>query len=150
MGFNQVYTNTFLRRLQQKTADKADQYRDLADLSAVLSARNLREFDHTFVAPVYGFRDADDYYTQSSSGQFLAGIRVPTLIIRSKDDPFFDSADIPYEVLNANPFLTPAITNHGGHVGFMEGWGRYYAEREAARFLVEKLNADSTDLTDFR
>ncbi|GAB4579713.1 MAG: hydrolase [Anaerolineales bacterium] len=138
-GFNNLYTQTFLRRLKRKTLAKAALYQGLLDIPTVLAARNLREFDDAFIAPVYGFRDADDYYTQSSSGPFLVGIRVPTLIIRSKDDPFFDPADIPYEVLNTNPFLTPAITEKGGHVGFMEGIGKFWAEREAARFLAEKM-----------
>ncbi|HLF88550.1 MAG TPA: hydrolase [Anaerolineales bacterium] len=144
-GFNQVYTQTFLRRLKRKTVAKAKQYRKLMDLPTVMAARTLREFDNAFVAPVYSFRDADDYYARSSSGQFLAGIRISTLIIRSKDDPFFDPSDIPYDVLHSNPCLTPAVTEKGGHVGFMEGFNRYWAEREAARFLVEKLNADSMD-----
>jgi predicted alpha/beta-fold hydrolase len=138
-GFNQVYTRTFLRRLKQKTVAKAALYEGILDVAKVLAARNLREFDGAFLAPVYGFRDADDYYARSSSGQFLAGVRVPTLVIRAKDDPFFDPADIPYEVLNANPFLIPAITEKGGHVGFMEGVGHYWAEREAARFLAGRL-----------
>jgi uncharacterized protein len=148
VGFNQVYTKIFLRRLKRKTGDKASQYGDLVDLPAVMAARNLREYDNAFVAPIFGFRDADDYYAQSSSGQFLAGIRIPTFIIRSKDDPFFDPTDIPYDMLNSNPCLTPVITEKGGHVGFMEGVGRYYAEREAARFLAENLNVDETDSTD--
>ena len=134
-GFNQVYTQTFLRRLKRKIVAKADEYRKLISLPTVMAARTLREFDHTFVAPIYNFRDADDYYARSSSGQFLAGIRVPTLIIRSKDDPFFDPNDIPHDVLKNNPFLTPAITEKGGHVGFMEGFSHYWAEREVARFL---------------
>lgn len=138
-GFNQVYTRTFLRRLKQKTVAKAALYEGILEVAKVLAARNLREFDDAFLAPVYGFRDADDYYARSSSGPFLAGVRVPTLVIRAKDDPFFDPADIPYDVLKANPFLTPAITEKGGHVGFMEGVGRYWAERVAAEFLAEKL-----------
>jgi len=139
IGFNQMYTRLFLRRLQGKVTDKASEYRRLIDLPTVMATRTLREYDNAFVAPIYGFRDADDYYAQSSSGQYLAGIRTPTLIIRSKDDPFFDPADIPYEVLNSNPCLTPAITEKGGHVGFMEGWGRFWAEREAARFLAGEM-----------
>ncbi len=134
-GFNNLYTQTFLQRLKRKTVAKAALYQGILDMPTVLAARTLREFDNAFLAPVYGFRDANDYYAQSSSGPFLAGIRVPTLIIRAKDDPFFDPADIPYAVLNANPFLTPAIPEKGGHVGFMEGVGRFWAEREAARFL---------------
>lgn len=134
-GFNQVYTQTFLRRLKRKTVAKAALYEGILEVPKVLAARTLREFDDAFLAPVYGFRDAEDYYAQASSGQFLGGIGVPTLVVRAKDDPFFDPADIPYEVLKDNPSLTPVITEKGGHVGFWAGWGNFWAEQVAAEFL---------------
>ena len=84
----------------------------------------------------------DDYYARSSSGQFLPRIRVPTLLIHAEDDPFVPEYVIPREAIRANPYLTAVITQHGGHVGFVAGQpGRpqFWAEAEAARFVVEML-----------
>ncbi len=56
-----------LRRLRPRRAgirgeDEAEalQGPGLFDRDAVLHARNLREFDNVFTAPLHGFRDTDD------------------------------------------------------------------------------------------
>ena len=49
---------------------------------------HLSEWDDTVTAPLHGFRDATDYYTRSSCGQYLSTIQCPTLIVHAKDDPF--------------------------------------------------------------
>ena len=84
----------------------------------------------------------DDYYGRSSCAQFLPGIRVPTLVVHAEDDPFVPAGAIPRQALRTNPCFTPAITPHGGHVGFITGppWRpRFWAEAEAARFIAEML-----------
>jgi hypothetical protein len=40
-------------------------------------ARDLREFDDVFTAPLHGFRDAADYYARGSAKPRLASIRIP-------------------------------------------------------------------------
>ena len=81
--------------------------------------RGLREFDDWYTAPAAGFRDAFDYYTQSSSAQFLPAIAVPTAIIASKDDPL-----VPFAMFDADRVAYPECvrliaTDSGGHVGFV-------------------------------
>ena len=49
--------------------------------------RGLREFDHLYTAPICGYGTADCYYEQCSAAQFVRDIRVPTLILASRDDP---------------------------------------------------------------
>ncbi|HVW00402.1 MAG TPA: hypothetical protein VHB77_08680, partial [Planctomycetaceae bacterium] len=81
------------------------------------SPRGLFEFDDRFTAPVSGFRDAADYYAQSSAAQFLAKLSVPTLILASRDDP----------LIPCHTFLQterPAcvqlhLADAGGHLGFV-------------------------------
>jgi predicted alpha/beta-fold hydrolase len=44
--------------------------------------------------------------------------------------------------VEGNPSLAAVFTEHGGHVGFIQGkpWApEFWAEREAARFLAERL-----------
>jgi hypothetical protein len=53
-----------------------------------MRARSFYEFDNASTAPLHGFRDADDYYTRSSSIHFLGSINTPVLCISSEDDPF--------------------------------------------------------------
>jgi len=80
--------------------------------------RTIIDFDNRVVAPNNGFKDALDYYRQSSAGPMLGSIRRPTLIIHAADDPW-----IPIDAYRAvswseNPYLLPQLTPSGGHVGF--------------------------------
>ena len=64
------------------------------------------------------------------------------LILHSRDDPFFPRESLPEGAFESNQALTPVISDHGGHVGFVEGppWApRFWAEEEAARFLAAVL-----------
>ncbi len=87
-GFNRFYTNHFLTTLKQKAQIKFNQYPGLFDLAATLNARNLREFDDHFIAPLHGFAHVDDYWTRCSSKPWLPRIKVPTLLLSACDDPF--------------------------------------------------------------
>jgi predicted alpha/beta-fold hydrolase len=49
---------------------------------------------------------------------------------------------LPAATIERNPYLTPAFSRHGGHVGFMGGtpWApSFWAEEVAASFLTETL-----------
>ena len=137
-----VYSHYFLRMLRWKLRQKASLLPDVVDLDAALSASTLRSFDEAATAPLHGFRDAADYYRRSSSSAFLASVRTPTLLIQSRDDPFLPRSALPTEIMDHNPHLVQALTDRGGHVGFVEGppWDpRFWAEAEAARFLAHHL-----------
>jgi uncharacterized protein len=144
-GFSQLYVRYFLRSLHKKILAKVDLLEPVIDVEKVLAARTFREFDDAGTAPLASFRDADDYYEQCSTAQFLPDIQVPTLLIRALDDPFYAADDVPYDKIAANPFLTSGITPRGGHLGFVAGHpGQFscWAEREAARFLAKVLKGE--------
>jgi predicted alpha/beta-fold hydrolase len=139
-GAGALYTRRMLDPLKAKVKGHADLLDGLVDLEPLDSTNDFYTFDDLYTAPLHGFEDAKDYYVTSSSQNFIDDIRVPTLILRSVDDPFFDPNDIPYKRVEDNPFLFGGFPLHGGHVGFIEGAlpGRYtyWAERQAARFLA--------------
>lgn len=143
-GMGRVYTSYFMRNLLKKSRSKGEQLRPACDPSRLQAARTLRDFDDAATAPLHGFRDASHYYAESSSSRFLAGIRVPTLLLHSVDDPFLPTGSVPRRAMIENPFLLDGITGRGGHVGFVSGapWAPvFWAEREAARFLDVHLSA---------
>jgi predicted alpha/beta-fold hydrolase len=80
-------------------------------------ANQLYNFDNTYTAIRSGFKDAQDYYKRSSSGQFLNLIKVKTLILFSEDDPFISSDDLMTPFLGDN--IDIIITKKGGHVGWL-------------------------------
>jgi len=137
-----LYTPYFLHSLKRKTLAKAHLVERLCDLGRVRTARTLRAFDDAVTAPLHGFDDADDYYRRSSSARFIPGIRTPTLVLQARDDPFLPADRIPETALRANAHVAAALTERGGHLGFVHrGRPRFWAESEAARFLNRQLSA---------
>ena len=150
LGFSRIYGKNFLKSLKRKAVEKIALHPGIADTNRVLSARTLWEFDDAFTSVVHGFTDAADYYFRSSSIRFLDRIRVPTLLLSSRDDPFHPPAvldDVACIVRN-NPSLHSEFTSRGGHVGFVEGphpWRTsYYAERRMVDFGALQLAVTGT------
>lgn len=133
------YTDYFLKSLKAKIWAKEDLLAPILDLPAVLESRSLRAFDELATGPLHGFSGAAEYYARSSSHQFLPGIRVPTLLVQSQNDPFLPKRAIPWEAFSANPHLRPLVSPGGGHVGFLEGRvpgrPRFWAEERVREFF---------------
>ena len=119
-GFALSYAWHFLDTLKATSLAKLERFPGLYDAQAVKSARTLRDFDNVVTAPLHGFRDTDDYWTRASAKPLLAGVRVPTLVVNARDDPFLPESALPTEreVSSAVKLEFPA---RGGHVGFVSG-----------------------------
>lgn len=121
MGFNQsVYTARFLHTLKAKALRKAAQYPGLLDVDAISAATTFREFDTLVTARLHGFVDADDYWRKVSSKPWLKFIRVPTLVLNAKNDPFMPASALP-SVEEASDAITLEQPLTGGHVAFPSG-----------------------------
>ena len=142
-GASRIYQWFFVRQLQRKALAKAAQFPGLAQPEAISRARTLWEFDDAFTSVVHGFRDAADYYSKCSSIDVLENIRVATLLLSARDDPFHPSELLDEVARRAarNPALTLEFLESGGHVGFVSGSPfrpHYYGEWRAAEFIAEK------------
>lgn len=120
------------RHLQRTNPDEA---RRLAVLDDAVGARSFWEFDSRVIAPIYGFRDAADYYAQCSAGPHLGGIHTPTRMIQAVDDPFMTPGSLPGRT-DLGPGVTLELSPHGGHVGFVTG-----SPRRPRYWLEERLTA---------
>ncbi|TDR30507.1 YheT family hydrolase [Hydromonas duriensis] len=121
-GFNQyVYMRHFLSTLKTKGLTKIAMYPHL-NLSAekIKTAQNFFDVDNHVTAPLHGFKNAEDYWQQSSCKQFLSLVRTPTLVLNALNDPFIpkDSLAQPHE---ASSSVQLTYLNQGGHVGFIHG-----------------------------
>jgi uncharacterized protein len=119
-GFGMVYTRSFLKTLKVKALQKFEQYPGLFDVQAMLASRTMGEFDNIVTAPLHGFRDVQDYWTQATIRPRLGEIAVPTLVLNARNDPFLPGHALPgrHEVSAAVELEQP---EEGGHVGFMTG-----------------------------
>ncbi|HUL55499.1 MAG TPA: hydrolase [Usitatibacter sp.] len=119
-GFSIAYTRHFLGTLKASALAKLERFPGIFDARLVRASRTLREFDNVVTAPLHGFRDTDDYWTRASSKPWLASIRVPTLVLNARDDPFLPERALPSSG-EVSPAVTLEFTDGGGHVGFVSG-----------------------------
>ncbi|NDU87666.1 MAG: alpha/beta fold hydrolase [Ferrovum sp.] len=133
-GFNRLYTHHFLSTLKSKAQAKHQQFPGLFNLKHTLGAHTLRDFDDHCMAPLHGFKDAEDYWKRSSSLPWLKHIEIPTLLLQSRDDPF-----VPVHALPGIQDLSLAIRmdlqHFGGHVGFVAGRWRCHTRWMPERVL---------------
>ena len=76
--------------------------------------------DHSVTAPLHGFKNTDDYWTRASSKPGLKNVRVPTLVINARNDPFLPAPALP-GTADVSGAVTLEQPEEGGHVGFVSG-----------------------------
>jgi predicted alpha/beta-fold hydrolase len=114
---NTLYDRYFVRRLLEQIEMRRHMLPPEQAAPFPKPPRNLWEFDNLFTAAICGFGTADNYYAQASSLPLLPRIKLPTLILASRDDPMIP----PHALLNAAlpPVVQLHMTDHGGHLGFV-------------------------------
>jgi predicted alpha/beta-fold hydrolase len=139
---NKVYDRYYLTRLVNTYTLKNKYYPDKFDLDVLKKVKNLKDFDDYITGPSFDYKDAEDYYQNNSSLKFLPNINIPTLIIQAKDDPIipFSCTEAALKIDNNN--ISYLITDHGGHVGFINGkketsndYDKYWAENRLIDFF---------------
>jgi predicted alpha/beta-fold hydrolase len=120
-GFNRVvYARMFLKTMKPRALAKLAQHPGLFDRERLLRARTLYEFDDVFTAPLHGFKDTPDYWARASAKPHLHRIRIPTLVLNARNDPFVPGTSLP-AAQDVGRFVTLWQPAHGGHVGFAQG-----------------------------
>lgn len=119
-GMNRLYGHHFLQTLKRKSLAKLERFPALYAAKIVRNARTLREFDNVVTAPLHGYRDTDDYWTRASSKPDLLRIKVPTLIVHARNDPFLPGRYLP-AAGEISPDVILDLPAGGGHTGFASG-----------------------------
>lgn len=140
MPSNRIYAQRFIRSLKAKIRQKAAVMPGQLNTSLLPTIKSLVDFDNAYTAPLHGFKDAVDYYTRCSAINFLTAIKVPTLLVNTKNDPFLSSECFPSNVEPANENVTLEFPLRGGHVGFMQlgANGLYWSEKRALEWLSKQ------------
>jgi predicted alpha/beta-fold hydrolase len=118
-GLNRrLYVRHFLRTMKAKTLAKIALGVLPAEAGRVASVRTFYEFDGLVTAPLHGFRDADDYWARASSAPWLERIRVPTLVLNARNDPFLPRAALEAATRRVSGDVVLDFPATGGHAGF--------------------------------
>jgi predicted alpha/beta-fold hydrolase len=111
---NRVYDVRFARRMQERLR-ATGRY----GVQEIAGLKSVNAIDDRITAPAFGFGNAENYYRTQSALGYLDGLRVPVLLIYSKDDTLIPSETFDVPAVVTNPWITRLATEHGGHVGFL-------------------------------
>lgn len=150
-GLSKLYRNRLIAQMHEQLYKKIYYFeqqgwnakvRELKRLTQHGYQNTFEAFDHHITAQLHGFGSGRAYYRQCSSRYFLPNIGKPTLIIHSSDDPFMTPDTVPTsDELSSSTTL--ALTEKGGHVGFIGGQPnriQYWLEERIPRYLLNRQN----------
>ena len=111
---NRIYQFRFVRRMRRRlSATGRYDRRTFEGLSTV------QDIDDRITAPSFGFGNSVNYYQTQSALRYLDGLRVPVLLIYSKDDTLVPSGTFDVPAIRDNSYIERLPTEHGGHLGFL-------------------------------
>ena len=138
MPRNFVYHRYMLHAMKQEALAPGAAL-SAAERAAIAAARNVYEFDDFFVAPHFGYRDAQDYYESNAAKHFLTDVTRPTLILYALDDPWIPAACYTAIDWSRLPMIELVPTVRGGHLGFHGQGSRVpWHDRVTALWLARK------------
>lgn len=133
---NRVYMRRFLTSLREKLRQKDRIFPGELDLKELNQISDFLQFDDRFTAPLHGFRNAEDYWKQSSCRQFLPNIQIPTLLVNALNDPFLGEMCYPFDEAQKSHEFWLETPPEGGHVTFPTTGGSW-APKRAITFLQQ-------------
>lgn len=139
-GFARIYQRHLLTQMKQQHEEKRRHYPQLDLPPASADINTLLKFDDALTAPLHGYKDAHDYYTQCSARRYLSGIERRTHILSAADDPFFTANILPTEK-ELSSSTTLELSRYGGHVGFLQGRQRWLDQHIAQ--LISKFSHEA-------
>jgi uncharacterized protein len=126
---NFIYQNRFLDRLKDRIRRKNRLSPDVYTLEHLPKIKTIEDFDDHYTARLFGFGTAANYFRTQSSNQFLEHIRVPALLVQSKDDPLIPFRVYGHPAIRSNPCVALLAVEHGGHLGFISrGKARFWLD----------------------
>jgi len=116
--YRRYFVLKWSRSLKRKQAVWPDDY----DFRQLLRDGDLRRMTARLIAQHTHYRHLDDYFAgYAITGERLATLTAPAVILAAEDDPIIPAADLVR--LAAHPLLRVVRTAHGGHTGFLESLG---------------------------
>ena len=90
----------------------------------IKKVKTWHDWDKHYTSKIYSHKypNLADYYHASSSMHKIQGIKKPTLVIHSKDDPIIPIECLPMDECLANPKIIVGVVEKGGHVCYFEGF----------------------------
>jgi predicted alpha/beta-fold hydrolase len=116
---NRGYERYFFRQMLATYRARRRLWPELTPLEPLARVHSLLDYDQYITGPQFGYRDAQDYYTQNSVGPHLGKITLPVQIILAQDDPIVPFSSHQAAMAQAAPSVSWLLSREGGHVAFV-------------------------------
>ncbi|KAJ1801183.1 medium-chain fatty acid ethyl ester synthase/esterase 2 [Coemansia sp. RSA 2399] len=147
-SFSRFYDIAILNFLKNAFRDNKDQILKLPvdmDVKKITSSSGIMEFTEEMTRKAFGYNSAKELLDYSSCKNYMDDIKIPTLFLNSLDDPICIKSLIPFEKIFNNPNLVLALTENGGHIGYMGGtWPTSWVEHPVTEFFASMLKHHSS------
>eukprot|EP01080_Neovahlkampfia_damariscottae_P008320 gene8320-144_t len=110
------------------------------DQKELENVKSTIELD-TLAIKYTGHQTVEHFYTDHSCVYYLENIKIPLLCLNAKDDPISHHQSIPYEISKKNSNIILAVTENGGHLGFIEGFFPLFQQSWSERATLQFLKA---------
>jgi uncharacterized protein len=136
---NFIYNRYFINKLKEKLQRKAALHAELGNIP-VDTIKSFDDYLRFYNIPFHHFKDAADFYAQSSCEQFIPFIRVPSLMVNALNDPILGKQCYPYEAAQNNSNFYLETPKTGGHLGFsLDDSKTSWMEVRAYEFISSRL-----------
>ncbi|KAL8138897.1 hypothetical protein V2J09_004898 [Rumex salicifolius] len=125
-GFNNVYDKSLASALRKIFKRHITLFEDIGgeyNIPMAANAKTVKDFDEGLTRVSFGFKSADDYYSNSSSSDSIKHVRTPLLCIQAANDPIAPARGIPRKDIEENEHCLLIVTPKGGHLGWVAGDG---------------------------
>ncbi len=112
-----VYTRYYLKMLGAQVQQRQSHWPQWKAIPTHPPLKTIRQFDARYTAPMSGFVDTDDYYTQASAKDWLPSITTRTTLLVDRHDPIVTAKAFDPSKINAQSTKL-ILTSHGGHMGY--------------------------------
>jgi predicted alpha/beta-fold hydrolase len=115
---NRVYAKQFLDKLKNKVRKLEVKHPGIFNLASLDRITSIQQFSENFTAPFCGFNTLDDFYNAGGCLNILKEIKIPTLIVNAKNDPFLSDTSYPVELASKSNCIFLETPKSGGHTAF--------------------------------
>ena len=112
-----LYNHYFINKIKSKLQSKAAFHPAIKNIP-IAKINTFDDYLFHYTIPFHGFKDAADFYVHSSCEQFIASIRVPSLMVNALNDPILGNQCYPYKSAEHNTNFYLETPSTGGHLAF--------------------------------
>lgn len=113
---NNILTRNFFKYIKRNK----EIFKNAVDLDLLFKCKSLRDIDTILTKKIFNIKSLNEYYQQESSVRHLKNIKIPFLILNSKDDPIIPEFIIDKTECLKNKNILLVVTPYGGHLGFLK------------------------------